>query len=195
MSALPPVVVSGDPNMTPIFSRNWLMKITMHSLLAIAPVSLRMACDISRAWRPTTESPISPSISAFGISAATESTTMMSTAFERTSISQISSACSPVSGCETSISSRLTPMRFAQEGSSACSASMNAATPPLLCAFATTESANVVLPEDSGPKISMMRPRGRPRPPSARSRLKAPVAIDGIGASESPSSFMIEPLP
>ena len=34
-----------------------------------------------RAWRPTWLSPMSPSISAFGTSAATESTTMMSTAF------------------------------------------------------------------------------------------------------------------
>ena len=29
MSALPPVVVSGEPNMTPIFMRIWLMKMTM----------------------------------------------------------------------------------------------------------------------------------------------------------------------
>ena len=72
---------------------------------------------------------------------------------------------------------------------------MKAATPPVFWALATTVSASVVLPEDSGPKISMMRPRGRPRPPSARSRLSAPVAIEGIGSSESPSSFMIEPLP
>jgi hypothetical protein len=44
-----------------------------------------------------------------GVSAATESTTTMSTAPERTSVSVISSACSPVSGCDTSRSSRLTP--------------------------------------------------------------------------------------
>ena len=37
------------------------------------PVSLRSAWLISRAWRPTWVSPISPSISACGISAATES--------------------------------------------------------------------------------------------------------------------------
>ena len=43
---------------------------------------------------------MSPSISAFGTSAATESITTTSTAPERTRISQISSACSPVSGCE-----------------------------------------------------------------------------------------------
>jgi hypothetical protein len=44
-----------------------------------------------------------------GVSAATESTTTMSTAPERTSMSVISSACSPVSGCETSRSCTFTP--------------------------------------------------------------------------------------
>ena len=43
------------------------------------------------------------------INAATESITTRSTAPERTSMSVISSACSPVSGCEISISSRFTP--------------------------------------------------------------------------------------
>ena len=38
-----------------------------------------------RAWLPTARSPISPSISARGVSAATESTTTISTAPERTS--------------------------------------------------------------------------------------------------------------
>src|SRR6266849_4934608 len=50
---------------------------------ATAPVSLRSACDMSRACRPICASPISPSISAFGTSAATESTTTTSTPFER----------------------------------------------------------------------------------------------------------------
>ena len=49
------------------------------------PVSLRSACDMRRAWRPICASPISPSISARGTSAATESTTMTSTPPERTS--------------------------------------------------------------------------------------------------------------
>jgi hypothetical protein len=40
---LPPVVVSGLPNMTPIFNRIWLMKITMQRDLEIEPVSLRSA--------------------------------------------------------------------------------------------------------------------------------------------------------
>ena len=116
-----------------------------------APVSLRSACDMSRACRPTWESPISPSISALGTSAATESTTTMSSAPERISMSVISRACSPVSGWETSRASVSTPSFFAYSGSSACSASMKAAMPPLRWALATAWSATVVLPEDSGP--------------------------------------------
>jgi hypothetical protein len=46
---LPPVVVSGEPNITPIFMRIWLMKITMHFERLIEPVSLRIAWLISRA--------------------------------------------------------------------------------------------------------------------------------------------------
>ena len=85
------------------------MKITMQFERLIAAVSLRIAWHISRAWAPTWASPISPSSSAFGVSAATESTTTTETAPERTSVSVISSACSPVSGCEISSSSMLTP--------------------------------------------------------------------------------------
>ena len=55
------------------------------------------------------ESPISPSISALGVSAATESMTMMSMALERISESAISNACSPLSGCEISRLSTSTP--------------------------------------------------------------------------------------
>ena len=46
--------------------------------LETVPVSLRSAWDISRACRPTWLSPISPSSSAFGTSAATESITTTS---------------------------------------------------------------------------------------------------------------------
>src|SRR5207253_2667252 len=84
--------------MIPTFSRSWLRKITAQFDLEIAAVSLRSAWDMRRAWRPMCESPISPSISAFGTRAATESMTITSTALERTSTSTISSACSPVSG-------------------------------------------------------------------------------------------------
>ncbi len=89
------------------------MNITMHLDLEIEAVSLRSAWLISRACRPGRLSPISPSISALGVSAATESMTTISTAPERTRVSVISSACSPVSGCETSRSSRLTPSFWA----------------------------------------------------------------------------------
>ena len=83
-------------------------------------------------------SPISPSISAFGVSAATESIATTASAPERTSSSQISSACSPVSGCETRSSSMSTPIRFAYAGSIECSASMNAQMPPRRWASAIT---------------------------------------------------------
>ena len=100
MSARPPGVVSGDPYITPIFSRSWLMKMAMVSDFDSVPVSLRRAWDMSRACRPTWVSPISPSISARGVRAATESMTSTSSAPERISMSAISSACSPVSGWE-----------------------------------------------------------------------------------------------
>ena len=102
-------MVSGLPNITPIFSRSWLVKTSAVFERDTAPVSLRRAWLISRAWMPMNESPISPSISARGTSAATESTTTQSMPPERMSVSVISSACSPVSGWLTSSSSTLTP--------------------------------------------------------------------------------------
>ncbi len=103
------MVVSGLPNITPIFSRIWLMKIKQVFDWATIAVSLRSAWDIRRACKPGSESPISPSSSARGTSAATESTTITSTPFDRTKASAISSACSPESGCEISMSSIFTP--------------------------------------------------------------------------------------
>ena len=85
------------------------MKMTIVCEREIEAVSLRNAWLIKRACRPGWLSPISPSISARGVRAATESMTRTSTAPERTRVSVISSACSPVSGCEISRSSRLTP--------------------------------------------------------------------------------------
>ena len=127
------------------------MKIAVVPVLCSAPVILRSAWLMSRACRPTWLSPISPSISARGTSAATESITRMSIAPDLTSMSAISSACSPVSGCETMRLSVSTPSLRAYSGSSACSASMNAAMPPAAWALATACNATVVLPEDSGP--------------------------------------------
>src|SRR5690606_12759722 len=88
---------------------SWLMKIAVVPEALSAPVILRNACDIRRAWRPTCESPISPSSSALGTSAATESLTMMSIAPERVSMSMVSSACTTVSGCGTG---RASDVRF-----------------------------------------------------------------------------------
>ena len=73
-------MVSGLPNITPIFLRIWLVKITSVLLRLIDAVSLRSAWLISRACSPGRLSPISPSSSALGTSAATESMTITSTA-------------------------------------------------------------------------------------------------------------------
>ena len=55
---------------------------------------------------------------------------------------------------------------------------MNAAMPPRFCASAMTCWQTVVLPDDSGPKISVIRPRGMPPTPSARSSAIEPVGIE-----------------
>ncbi len=93
------------------------MKITEVLLLEIAPVSLRIAWLISRACRPTCESPISPSSSFLGTRAATESITITSTALDLISISVMCIASSPLPGWLTSSVSRSTPSFLAQLGS------------------------------------------------------------------------------
>src|SRR6185503_799772 len=73
---------------------------------------------------------------------------------------------------------------------------MKAAVPPAFCASAITCRVNVVLPEDSGPKISITRPRGSPPTPSAISSPSDPVEIAGISTEASaPPSFMMAPFP
>ena len=137
--------------MTPIFSRIWFVKMHTHFVLLTTAVRRRMAWDISRAWLPMVMSPIWPSSSALVTRAATESRTMTSMLLERMSVSMMLSASSPLSGWETSRSSSLTPTTRAYFGSSACSTSMNAASPPLRWHSAITLRQKVVLPEDSGP--------------------------------------------
>src|SRR3954469_7708049 len=53
----------------------------------------------------------------------------------------------------------------------------------------------VVLPDDSGPKISMIRPRGTPPTPSAASTPIEPVEIALMGTNSFAPRRMIEPLP
>src|SRR3954467_1339100 len=72
---------------------------------------------------------------------------------------------------------------------------MNATTPPFFCASARTCWQRVVLPEDSGPKISVIRPRGMPPTPSARSSAIEPVGIASTCCFSDVPSFMIEPRP
>ena len=153
-----------------------------HVVLALlsTEVNFLKAWLISLACIPIVAIPMSPSSSAFGTRAATESTTITSRALDRARVSQIVNASSPLSGCETSKSSRFTPSFRAYPGSRACSASIKAAVPPTFWALAITCSMTVVLPEDSGPYISTIRPRGKPPTPSARSIDKAPVGMTSI---------------
>jgi hypothetical protein len=72
---------------------------------------------------------------------------------------------------------------------------MNAQVPPSFCASAIACSVSVVLPDDSGPKISITRPRGKPPTPSARSSESDPVGITSTSCVLVPSSGMIAPLP
>src|SRR5882757_5992071 len=55
---------------------------------------------------------------------------------------------------------------------------MKAQTPPSAWASAMMWLIKVVFPEDSGPKISTIRPRGTPPIPSARSSASEPVGIE-----------------
>ena len=127
------------------------MKIIIVFVLEIEPVNFLRAWLINLDWSPTWWSPISPSISALGVNAATESTTITEIDPDLTRVSAISRACSPVSGCEINNSSVSTPSFFAYTGSKACSASIKAHIPPAFWASANTCNAKVVLPDDSGP--------------------------------------------
>ena len=84
------------------------------------------------------ESPISPSISARGTSAATESTTTTSIAPLRTSASAISKRLLAGVRLRNVQVIHVHPARAAYLESSACSTSTNAATPPRRCAWAIT---------------------------------------------------------
>src|ERR1700756_4037805 len=53
----------------------------------------------------------------------------------------------------------------------------------------------VVLPDDSGPKISEMRPRGKPPIPSAASTEIEPVEMVGTACTVCAPRRMIEPFP
>ncbi len=55
MSALPPVVVSGLPNMTPIFMRIWLMKTTMVLDFEIEPGAVRATVTVTSVGRTGVE--------------------------------------------------------------------------------------------------------------------------------------------
>ena len=89
------------------------MKITIVLVFAIELVNFLRAWLINLDCKPTWWSPISPSSSALGVSAATESTTKTEIDPDLISVSAISKACSPVSGWDIKSSSVLTPNFFA----------------------------------------------------------------------------------
>ena len=73
---------------------------------------------------------------------------------------------------------------------------MKAQVPPRRCASATTCSASVVFPDDSGPYTSTMRPRGSPPVPRAMSSPIDPVEMTGTSTVASPVPRRISvPLP
>src|SRR5947208_5367183 len=72
---------------------------------------------------------------------------------------------------------------------------MNAQIPPRRCASAITWYTSVVLPEDSGPKTSTMRPRGSPPIPRARSSASEPVETAPTETAARSFIFMTAPLP
>src|SRR6056297_133674 len=72
---------------------------------------------------------------------------------------------------------------------------MNAAVPPAFWASAMMCRAWVVFPEDSGPKISMTRPRGIPPMPRAISRLMEPVDMVAMDWWASSDRRMTAPCP
>ena len=121
--------------------------------------------------------------------------TITSMEFERISVSAMLSASSPLSGCETRSSSSFRPTRRAYLGSSACSTSMKAARPPRRWASAMTLRQKVVLPDDSGPKISMIRPRGRPPTPKVRSMASEPVEMVSTTMRVALPRRMMDPSP
>ena len=180
--------------MTPTLERNWFKKMIVVPALAALTLILRSAWDIKRACAPTCTIPISPSISLRGTSAATESTQIKSTADDRTSVSTTSSAISPVSGWHTITSSTFNPSLWLYSGSNACSASIIATVPPSFCISAIACSASVVFPDDSGPYISTILPRGNP-PPSAMSSVIAPLGNVATFAFPASPRRMIAPAP
>jgi len=106
-------VVSGDPNITPIFSRSWLMKMQMVLDLLRLEVSLRSACDMSRACKADVGvAHVSLELGPRGECGHRVDHHHVERP-ERISMSVISRACSPVSGWEMSSSSMSTPMALA----------------------------------------------------------------------------------
>lgn len=152
------------------------MKTTTQFDLEIAPDSFRSACDISRACRPTWEAPHIAVDLALGNERGDridDHALDGARADERLGDFQRLLAAVRL-GHEQRID--VHAQRLGVDGVERMgSASMNAASPPAFCTSPMMCSATVVLPDDSGPYISMMRPLGTPPMPSAISSDSDPV--------------------
>ena len=158
-------------------------------------MSLRSAWLISRAWMPTKLSPISPSISARGTRAATESSDDdVHAAGPDQGLGDLERLLAGVrladeelvhvdaAGARVARVQRVLDVDERRDAASRCASAM-------------TCWQTVVLPDDSGPKISVIRPRGMPPTPRARSSAIEPVGIESTYCRSAEPSFMIDPRP
>jgi hypothetical protein len=162
----------GLPNITPIFMRIWLMKMTSVFERLMLPVSLRSA------WRH--EARLQADM--LGVAHFALDFRLRRQRRDRVDDHHVDgagahqhvgdfSACSPVSGCETSRSSTFTPSFSAYCGSSACSASTNAAVPPFLLRLGDhLQRERGLAGRLRTVDLDDTRPRGRPPMPSAMHR-------------------------
>jgi hypothetical protein len=101
----------------------------------------------------------------------------------------------PSSGWAMNSELRSIPILRAYSGSKPLSTSISAAIPPRRWAAATACNSNVDTPEDSGPRTSTMRPRGRPPTPTIRSSSANPSGMTWTPKVVVAPSRWIEPCP
>ena len=117
-----------------------------------------------------------------GTSAAAESTTSRSTARKSQRAGDLQGLLRRFGLRPAAAARRPRRAKRHRPGSNACSASIQAAVSPTRCARARSAAASVVFPHEAGPKISTMRPRGRPPTPRAESRARKPVGMTAPAA-------------
>jgi len=172
-------LVSGEPNITPIFSRSWFVNTHTVPLRLSEPASLRSAWLMRRAWMPPKESPISPSSSASARAPRRRSMRHRRAPSGTSTSKTPSAAASPSSGCETEALSMSTPIRAYLDPSSA-RRSMNEHVPPAFWARRGCGSRAWSLPRPPGRRsrrcarrdAGRHRARGRATASPSRSRRR-----------------------